>query len=324
MYNFCTLFDSNYLTRGLATYQSLMQQGKDLHLYVFAFDDKCFKILKEMNLQNMTVVSLEEFENERLLGIKSSRSRGEYCWTCTSSTIKYVFDHYQVKNCTYIDADMFFYAHPKLLLQEIPADKNVMITEHRYTKAYDKSALSGIYCVQFMYFDNSENGQAVLNWWCERCIEWCFDRFEDNKFGDQKYLDDWTSRFEGIHVLENLGGGLAPWNIQQYKIQSQTAKFLIDKKSGLHFNPVFFHFHGLKLYKNNNIIYAPKMYALSDEVVDYFYKPYLYALERMKVKADGYARTWDTSGALSDEQYSKDSRKGYGSWLVTRLKGVLN
>jgi hypothetical protein len=59
-------------------------------------------------------------------------------------------------------------------------------------------------------------GMAVLNWWRDRCIEWCYARSEEGKFGDQKYLDDWTTRFDSVHVLEHLGGGIAPWNVQQY------------------------------------------------------------------------------------------------------------
>ena len=50
--NFCTLFDSNYLLKGLSLYESLVKQCKsDFHLYVFLFDDKSYDIMKKLNLK---------------------------------------------------------------------------------------------------------------------------------------------------------------------------------------------------------------------------------------------------------------------------------
>ena len=50
MYSFCTLFDSNYLTRGLAMYESLKKYSDDFYLYIFAFDDKSYELLVNLNL----------------------------------------------------------------------------------------------------------------------------------------------------------------------------------------------------------------------------------------------------------------------------------
>ena len=58
---FCTLFDSNYLSRGIAMYESLLKHTSDFHLYIFAFDDKSLSVLKTLNLNQVTVVSLKEF-----------------------------------------------------------------------------------------------------------------------------------------------------------------------------------------------------------------------------------------------------------------------
>ena len=54
MTNFCTLFDSNYLTRGLALHESLARVCSSYHLYVIAFDDDCHKYLQEASLPNLT------------------------------------------------------------------------------------------------------------------------------------------------------------------------------------------------------------------------------------------------------------------------------
>src|SRR5215467_86194 len=148
-----------------------------------------------------------------------------------------------VERVTYVDADLFFFADPQLLFDEFDASgAHVLITEHAYAPEYDKSAKSGIYCVQFMPFRNSPEGRAVLHWWQDRCLEWCFARYEDGKLGDQMYLDDWTSRFSGkVHVLRQKERTLAPWN---------AAHFLDREVAAV---PVFFHFHSFRVVSASKI-----------------------------------------------------------------------
>ena len=266
MHNYCTLFDSNYLTRGLAMYESLKKYSDIFHLYMFAFDDKSYNLLKKLNLEFATIISLKELEDKELLKIKDSRSAGEYCWTCTPSTIKYCIENYNLDACTYLDADLYFFSNPAALIEEM-GEKSVLITEHRYTAQYEQSDTSGVYCVQFMTFKNDENGIKALNWWRESCNEWCYARFEDGKFGDQKYLDDWTTRFDGIHVLQNLGGGVAPWNVQQYNLLSDN------------FHLIFYHFHDYKILENDKVDLGG--YKLQTNDINILYKPYLKHLEKI-------------------------------------------
>src|SRR5258705_8778921 len=153
MINLCTLFDSNYLSRGLALYNSLQQVSGAFHLYVVAFDKKCYDYLKETCLPNLTVISLSDFEDKALLEVKPSRSAAEYCWTCTPTVILYCLGKYDLPSCTYVDADMIFYQDPQIFLNEM-GSASVLISEHRYTKDYDVSDTHGIYCVQFMCFKN--------------------------------------------------------------------------------------------------------------------------------------------------------------------------
>lgn len=279
MLNFCTLFDSNYLTRGLAMYESLKKHCVDFHLYIFAFDDKVLNILRELKLEKVTIISLSKFEDKKLLEIKPSRGKGEYCWTCTPSVILYVLKNYPVDNCTYLDADIYFFSNPKILIDEM-GDKSVLITDHRYSKEFDQSEISGKYCVQFVTFKKNENGLKVLNWWRDACIDWCYNRVEDGKFGDQKYLDDWTTRFNSVYELQNLGGGVAPWNVNQYFLIKNgdqiTGKEIASNQE---LQLVFYHFHSLKFIDNNLVQLADKKYKLSDQTKELIYKPYLQSIK---------------------------------------------
>lgn len=268
---YCTLFDSGYLTRGLAMYNSIADTGEDFKLFVFAFDDECYEILSKLNLPGLQPISLKEFENERLLRIKKTRNRGEYCWTCSCFSILHILSNYSVPEVTYLDSDLFFFNKPQILLDEFhDSGKDVLITKHRYTPEYDQSATSGIYCVQFMTFKNNENGLKVLNWWCDRCDEWCYNRMEDGKFGDQKYLDDWMTRFDCCHELQHLGGGVAPWNVQQYTVSEGP---FIDN-----IPIIFYHFHALKWFNEN--YFDLSEYKLNQNAIYYIYKPYCNSLKK--------------------------------------------
>lgn len=268
---FCTLLNKNYLSRGITLYESLKKVTQDFLLYALAFDNMTFAILSRIHDERLIPIRLEDCESSELLKVKPNRTLVEYCWTLTPHTIKYILEKFGHKRCTYIDADIYFFSDPKKLLNEL-GNKSVLITEHRYTSKYNQSATSGKYCVQFITITNNAKGLEVLNWWCNSCIKWCFNRFEDGKFGDQKYLDDWTTRFQGVHELVHIGGGVAPWNVQQYNIKEDSGLIKVIYKD-MEYDLVFYHFHGFKIYKNYAIDYAH--YELNKDVINTIYKVYL-------------------------------------------------
>ncbi len=274
MLNFCTLFNTNYLARGLALYESLDKVCQAFHLYVFAFDDNCYNYLTNHPLPHLTAISLKDFESPSLLTVKPTRSMAEYCWTSTPFTILYCLQKYALKDCTYLDADMIFYNDPKVLIDEM-GSKSVLISEHRYPKMYDQAWYSGIYCVQFMCFKNNDAGLKVLNWWKDRCLEWCYGRLEDGKFGDQKYLDDWTTRFDCVHVMQHRGGSVAPWNLISYKFLSTLPLKLMEKKTGLLYDVIFFHFHGVQFFTDDKFSLAGPLYEISGNIKKLYYYPYI-------------------------------------------------
>ena len=60
--NFCTLFDSYYLDKGLALYASLDKVCENFTLYIFCFDDRSYEILKELALPHMVALHQSAFE----------------------------------------------------------------------------------------------------------------------------------------------------------------------------------------------------------------------------------------------------------------------
>jgi hypothetical protein len=280
MSNFCTLFDSFYLSRGLALYDSLMEHSSGFHLYIFAFDDLSYKILKDLSLKHVTLIPLSDFETGELLEVKNSRSKAEYCWTCTPSVIYHVISNFNISECTYLDADLFFYSDPSVLIAELDAKKkNVLITAHRYSflpRLYEEKR-AGIFCVQFMTFRNEESSLKVLDKWRNQCIEWCFARHEDGKFGDQKYLDKWPELYGNVHILEHPGGGIAPWNMTDYLFGSSGNSITGEvRASAVSFNVVFFHYQYVKFLRDGSFDLG--WYIIPSALKMLFYREYIFKL----------------------------------------------
>jgi len=265
-------------------YESLRAHSYEFKLFIFAFDDMSYQILKELNLQNVTIISLGEFETSELLEIKQVRSKAEYCWTCTPSILNHVLQNYDVKNCTYLDSDLIFYSDPSVLIEEmIEHHKNVLITEHRYSplaKFYEEKR-AGRFCVQFVTFTKEANSLEILDKWRLQCIDWCYARHEEGKFGDQKYLDEWPLIYNNIHILEHPGGGVAPWNLLQYQFK-ENQNFIegVVKKTGSEFKMVFFHFQYVKFLENCS--YDIGWYLIPPIIKKIFYLPYLKKIEELE------------------------------------------
>lgn len=282
MLNFCTLFDSCFLIRGLALYESLQKHSPGANLFVFTLDDLAYNLLQELALPHLEVINLSQLENEELLAVKPSRSRGEYCWTCTSSAILYCLEHYPIDSCTYIDADIYFYQSPQLIMDELGEDQSVLITSHNYSPECDETENCGKYCVQFTYFKNDEIGLKILKKWRSQCIDWCYSRCEDGKFGDQKYLDEWPLLYPNtVHEAQNLGAGVAPWNVAQYRFsKSNNGINGTMIKTNSTFNICFYHFHDIK--QKDNSIYIAHTYGISQELYNLVYIPYITHMEAIR------------------------------------------
>jgi len=265
-------------------YESLKTYSREFHLFIFAFDERSFQILNKLELNNVTVVSLGELETPELLEVKSIRSKGEYCWTCTPSTISYVLLKYHLPDCTYLDADLIFYSDPTVLIEEmIENQKSVLITEHRYSalaKIYEEKR-AGRFCVQFVTFTQDKDSLRVLEKWRLQCIEWCYARHEEGKFGDQKYLDEWPLIYHNIQILNNMGGGVAPWNLQQYLFVEEGSSINgIVKRTKQAFKVVFFHFQYVKFNKRG--FYDIGWYNIPRSVKRIFYVPYIKKIEEIE------------------------------------------
>lgn len=286
MLNFCTLFDSFYLDKGIALYRSLERVSDCFKIFIFCFDDLSRDILNSMKFEHAIILHHSAFENDDLLKLKRERSKAEYCWTCTPVIIEYVLDHFEVDDCTYIDADLYFFDNPQVLFDEIKVNyANIGITSHRFSDGLKDRWLcrrSGKFCVEFNFFDQTPNSRKALKWWREQCAEWCFHLYEAERMGDQKYIEKFPLLFNGVYEFQNLGGGVAPWNLNQYVYDHSENKhiYLKNKRDDAVFSVIYYHFQNLRFLSENIVNVSSETH--SKKTKDALYIPYLKEIKKCR------------------------------------------
>ena len=282
MRHFCTYFDTNYITRGLALYQSLEEHCCDFFLWVLCLDEDTYSCLSNLALPSVGLIRLCELEDHdrELAEAKKRRRLIEYYFTCTPALPLYVLLKYgHVDRITYLDADLYFFSSPDPLFEEM-ANSSIAIIAHRFSPALRKHEDTGIYNVSWVSFRRDSNAFDCLDSWRNQCIENCHYEDGGKVFGDQRYLDDWPTRFNGVHVIHNEAANLAYWNILNYNLS-------VDENiPHVNQNPlIFFHFQGLIMISKSwyDSGFHRKV-TLSPLVINHIFKPYIIKNKRVHDK----------------------------------------
>ena len=305
---FCTYFDHNYLAQGLALLESLENHGGDFQLWVLAHSPECEVWLRKISHPCLKIVPISELLqlNPDLQRAKKTRSIAEFYFTASPTWLRHVLE--QVRRgeaVTKIDADCFLFASPTSI-QAGEKTASIVITPHRHTRETDIQF--GIYNVGWVSIRNDKLGMSCVQRWEQQCLEWCFDKPDGKRYADQKYLDDWPSRYPGVHISNFSGANLAYWNVNQSQLSLDEEKVLADGKP-----LIFYHFSGLR--KIQSRIYDPQWqeYGVraNDVLRNKIYRPYLQALRRQENRLG--ARLSNTS-----VRYEQNPRHVIGKLKIIR------
>ena len=293
MLNLTTFFDKNYLSRGLVLYNSLKEYTSDFELYILCLDDftKDYFEKNKTDFPEVKTLQLSDVEENdaELANAKSNRTRIEYYFTLSPCLPLYLLEKFNLPHVCSLDADILFLNSPKPLFDKLN-DFSIVITPHKFSKEILHLSRYGTYNVSFQIFKNNEIGLSCLQKWKEECIEFCGDEFDEvnDRFADQKYLDNWLALYPNeVYVLKDNVSGLAPWNLNNYKIEKRENHYFSNNEQ-----MIFYHFHHFKIFSEKwasngfDEYQAKHQKGIDNLYLDYWNKIDIFNIQLAIVKED--------------------------------------
>ena len=302
---FCTYGDENYLPHVLSLLSSLRTQAANFRLLLLCLTEEAYRRVKPQEADDFRIHSIRDLElaDPELPKVKNGRSLIEYYFTCTPCWTRLAMEmEPEADWMTYLDADLYFYQSPNDVMTQLEK-YSVGITPHRFPESLRHLEVNGKFNVGWVSFRRDANGQNCLEDWRVKCLEWCFDRAEGGRYGDQKYLDDWPDRFSGVKVLEDHGINLASWNVGAGKLTAK-GKVLIDGQP-----LIFYHFSGLRQLRPG--FYDPQWSQHGIQpcrvLRNLVYRPYVRELERCR-------QNLQKSEVIGSNRYKEKAFRHNMSW----------
>lgn len=304
---YCTFFNSGYLTRGLVMLDSLapyMRDGDEA--VILALDDITRDALRSCARPGWRIVTLADMADEELLALERTRPRREFFWTCGSALSAWLVNESADGDIVaYVDADLMFFADPHCLFDELADGGNILIHEHRFAPAHAHLLKNGRFNVGLVAFRVNDESRACVNRWRAQTIERCEADAANGVYADQAYLNEWPARYRGVRVMRNLGGGVAPWNVNQYAVGEQDGAPTVDG-----YGLVFYHYHALETINEPSYGLAavrPSLgYAIPRRTQALVYRPYARKLKQ-------YDERMARQGVVVDSD-------GVSNWLTILIK----
>ncbi len=281
MHRFCTYCDQGYAARLLCLHASLVAQGEPFVLQVLCLDTATEAVVRAANSPTLVAIPWAEVlqADPAYAAVRSQRSPVEFIFTTTPVLVQHCLARDPAaERMTYLDADLYFFGPASAVFTE-QGEASVGLVPHRFPPQLRERERYGTYNVAWVSFRRDVAGLACLDWWRERCLEWCHDRIEGGRFADQGYLDEFPRRFVGVKSLDHPGINAAPWNMAGVAVAMDGVAVQVAVRPLL-----FYHFQGIREVSAGWFEPGLRQYQtpLSPALRTLIYEPYLRQLARMQ------------------------------------------
>jgi len=305
-----TICDFAFLPQALLLHRSLEAHAPGTPLRVLATDERARAWLAAEAPPGLTVVDVRELEalDPELAAVRPLRNRSEYCWTLTPAFCLQALEAAPPDSTViWVDADIRFHADPGLLASAL-GDGSLLLVPHRFWRPYPMSPPPEYMARRYGSFNggtvaarNDAVGRDAIRRWRERTVEWCYDRVEPGRFGNQLYLEELV-HVPGVRTASSAAIGLAPWNAGRHRIAGTAAAPTVDGE-----RIIFYHYQSLRLrrrrgplpraaYPANYLLMPSSTIAartrawlrLTDDQRELLWQPYLDDVVREAARIPGY------------------------------------
>ncbi len=276
MMDFCTYFDSAYAAKGWVCHRTLIERSPGSRLFVLALDDKVLAQAGELADKGVVGISMKDIEDyfPALLGVKGGRQPKEYYATATPVLPLFLFDRFGMGTVFYTDADMAFWSEPEEIA-DVMGGHSLLVTDHGF-----EPPRAGVrFNVGILGYRNDRYCREFLEWWRDRCIEWCYwVTTPDGRCADQGWLNvlhDQPTAFQNVLSCPQPGINLGPWGIGRHSIAAGSDGRL--KLDGSH-NLVCYHYHEFRVTGQDSYHPTGWKHTASDRRL--VYEPYFSLVRR--------------------------------------------
>ena len=181
----------------------------------------------------------------------------------------YLLEKFDPLYAVYADVDTYFFSNPTLGIDFINFE--YQLTPHNFSVRFRKFLLnSGEFNAGYFAVKNSINGKKIIARWMSLCVDSCTSEAHNDRYGDQKYLENISREFPNRDSRKIIGLNVAPWNIENYEINNHNSIIRVDGS-----DLVFYHFQALAIFEDLVMTLYCGPLRLSQDVINIIYLPYI-------------------------------------------------
>lgn len=235
-----TICSTNYLAKALVLRESFLEFHADAAFYILIVDRKS----PDLAARHPEVNFLWAEE----LGIPGFFRRAMMFDVIELNTnvkptvlLKLLGRHRKV---LYLDPDIQVFRRLEPVFDALE-ENSIVVTPHTFTPVLDGCSPCDIDFSRFGSFNlgfagvrRSEDAEAFLRWWSDRCLQFGFYEPQSGLAVDQKWVDLAPCFFHGLKVLKLPGLNMAFWNLHERQLSRTGDGWIVNGDSPLY----FFHF----------------------------------------------------------------------------------